>query len=63
MSVKGFNKKMIYTPERHIPIGEAIKTETGEYALVLKRKGENEYETMPMGQLMSKVVQVADSTT
>ena len=61
MGVKERKKKMVYTPERHIPIGEALKTDSGEYALRLKKSGENEYETISIGQLLNRVAQVVES--
>lgn len=54
-------KKMVYTPERHIPIGEACKTATGEYALRIKKAKGNEVEIIPIGKLVTQVAQAAET--
>ncbi len=56
------NKKtndMVYSPQYHVPIGQAIKLENGEYGLRVK-KDKITYEVIPMGILMSQIVQIAD---
>lgn len=58
------NKKahnMVYSPDYHIPLGQAIKLENGEYGLRVK-KDKNTYEEIPIGKLMSQIVQIADDT-
>ena len=55
--------KMVYTPECHIPIGEALKTDSGEYALRIKKPKSQEVEIVSIGKLMTQVAQVAESTT
>lgn len=55
------NKNMVYTPERSIPIGVAIKTEEGEYALKIKKAGKREIEIVPIGKLMSQVIKAAEA--
>lgn len=52
--------KMVYTPKEHIPLGEAVKTESGEYALRIKKAKENAYETISVGMLMTQIVQAAE---
>lgn len=37
---------LIYTPTCHIPVGEAVKTETGHQALKLKYKDRTEVITL-----------------
>lgn len=54
-------KKMVYTPEFHIPIGEACKTESGEYALRIKKSRSEVVEEIPIGKLMSQVAQAAEA--
>ena len=54
--------KMVYTPECHIPIGEAVKTDSGEYALRSKKPKSQAVEVVPIGKLMSQVAQVAEAT-
>ena len=53
---------MVYSPNRHIPIGEAIKTENGEYALRVKRSKSSDIEVVPIGQLVSQIFQLAEAT-
>lgn len=55
--------KMVYTPQCHIPIGEAILTENGEYALRIKKPKSQEVEVISIGKLMTQVAQAAESTT
>ena len=58
---KTAKKKMVYTPECHIPLGEAVKTEQGEYALRIKKPQGQEYEIVPIGTLVSQVAQAAET--
>lgn len=51
---------MVYSPDHHIPLGQAVKTENGEYGLRVK-KDKATYEVVPIGKLMSQIVQVADA--
>lgn len=51
-------KNMVYTPECHIPIGEAVTTEKGELALRIK-KNSREYEVVPIGMLVTQVARTA----
>lgn len=60
-SVSEKKKKMVYTPEHHIPLGEAIKTDSGDYGLRIKR--DKQYETVSISQLMSQIIQTVDSKT
>lgn len=53
---------MIYSPSHHIPLGQAVKTDKGEYGLRVK-KDKSTYEVVPIGKLMSQIVQVADNST
>lgn len=58
------NKKannMVYSPDHHIPLGQAVKNDKGEYGLRVK-KDKTTYEVVPIGKLMSEIIQVADST-
>ena len=52
---------MVYTPECRIPIGEAVKMDTGEYALRIKKPKSKEVEVIPIGKLVTKVAQAAES--
>ena len=54
-------EKMVYAPTHHIPLGQAVKTPTGEYGLRVK-KDKSTYEVIPIGKLMPMIVQAADST-
>lgn len=54
--------KMVYTPECHIPIGEAILTDNGEYALRIKKPKSQDVEVVPIGKLMTQVAKAAEST-
>lgn len=56
------NKKadnMVYSPNQHIPLGQAIKLSNGEYALRVKK--DKNYEEIPLGRLMPMIVQTADA--
>lgn len=55
--------KMVYTPQCHIPIGEAIVTDNGEYALRIKKPKSQEVEVISIGKLMTQVAQAAESAT
>lgn len=52
---------MIYTPERHIPIGEALKLADGEYALRIKKPQSQEVEIIRIGKLLSQVATAAEA--
>lgn len=52
---------MVYSPDLHIPLGQAVKTENGEYGLRVK-KDQTTFEVVPLGRLMSQIVQIADTT-
>jgi len=51
---------MIYTSNYHIPLGQAMKNDKGEYGLRVK-KDKNRYEFIPINELMSQIIRVADS--
>lgn len=51
------NKTMIYTTECHIPIGEAVKTENGEYAIKIKKPNSPQTEVLSIGKLLSQIIQ------
>lgn len=51
---------MVYTEDHHIALGQAIKTESGEYALRVKK--DSNYDVISMGKLMAQIVQLADAT-
>jgi len=55
-------KRMVYTPKCHIPIGEAVKTESGEYAIRIKRSKGDEVEVVPIGALMTEVAKTAETS-
>ena len=57
------SSKMVYTPQCHIPIGEAIVTDNGEYALRIKKPKSQEVEVISIGKLMTQVAQAAESAT
>ena len=54
-------KNMIYTPDRHIPIGEAVKMADGEYGLRIKRAKSQEVDIIPISKLYSQVINIAES--
>lgn len=57
------NKKsgnMIYSPDYHIPLGQAVRMSNGDYALRVK-KDKTTYEEIPIGKLMPMIVQTADA--
>ena len=47
---------MIYSPNHHIPLGQAVKTQNGEYGLRVKKD-----KVIPIGKLMPMIVKAADS--
>ena len=57
---KNKKKKMVYTPKCHIPIGEAIKDENGNYALRIKKPNSHDVEVVSIGTLFSVIAQTAD---
>ena len=56
-------RKMIYTPVRHIPIGEAIKKPDGTYTLRIKRNNRDEFEEIPLERLCTSVIMNAEQVT
>lgn len=52
-------ENMIYSLDQHIPLGQATKTPTGEYAILVKYKTRT--ELVFVDQLVSDIRQVADS--
>lgn len=48
---------MVYTPEFRIPLGEAVKTSTGEYALKIKKASNSQTEIVPIKMLLSQIKQ------
>ena len=55
---KAQNKNMmVYTPEHRIPLGEAVKTRNGEYALKIKKTNSSQTEVIPIGVLLSQIMQ------
>lgn len=54
-------ENMVYSPDLHIPLGQAVKTDSGEYGLRVK-KDKTTYEVVPISKLMSQIVHVADAT-
>ena len=52
---------MVYTPDQHIPVGQAVKISKGKYGLLIKK--DKKYELIPMGDLMEQVVHTAESRT
>lgn len=47
---------LIYTPEHHIPIGEAVMTETGIHGIKLKKAGGKDTEIITLDSLYKLVV-------
>lgn len=50
---------MVYTPEYHIPVGEAIITENGEPALRIKKPKAQEFDVITLGKLAAAITQKA----
>lgn len=46
---------LIYTPERKIPIGERVVTETGLPAIRVKKGGKDEFEILTVGQFVDLI--------
>ena len=53
--------KMIYTPDRHIPVGEAVKMADGEYGLRIKRAKSKEVDIIPISKLYSQVINTVEA--
>ena len=51
---------MIYTPNYHIPIGQAVKAPNGEYVLRVK-KDKHTYEEVSISKLLRMFVHAVDS--
>lgn len=49
---------MVYSPDHHIPLGQAVKTPDGEYGLRIK-KDKTTYEVVTIGKLMTQIVKAA----
>lgn len=47
---------LVYTPNRHIPIGEAVMTENGVRAVRFKKAGEKDTEVVPIDTLIALLV-------
>lgn len=56
------SNRMVYTPECHIPVGEAVMMENGEPALRIKKPKGQEYEVVTLGKLFAAVSQKANAT-
>lgn len=54
---------MIYTPNRHIPIGEAIKNHDGTLAIRIKRNSSNQYDEISLDTLCQSAVKKAIPST
>lgn len=54
-------KNMIYTPDRHIPVGEAVKMADGEYGLRIKRAKGHDVDIIPISKLYSQVINTAEA--
>lgn len=57
------SKKMVYTREQHIPIGEAVINENGEMALRVKKPKGPEMETITIGTLLSDIAKAVGYTS
>ena len=53
--------KMIYTPKRHIPIGEPLRRLDGTYVLRVKKANKAEFDEIPLELLISTVIRNAKS--
>ena len=53
-------ENMIYSDENHIAIGQAIKTDKGEYALKVK-KNSNTYDIITLNNLTAQIIKTADT--
>ena len=54
---------LIYTPDRHIPIGEAVKTDAGIHGIKVKKAGSKETEIITLDSLFKLVVQATEKST
>lgn len=54
---------MIYTPNCHIPIGEAIKNPDGTLAIRIKRNSSNQYDEISLDNLYQSAVRKAIPST
>lgn len=41
----------IYTPKKHICIGELVLLDDGKFAIRVKKPGKNDYEVLPVDDL------------
>lgn len=49
-------KKMIYTPQQHIPVGEVVEISEGHKVLRIKKPGEKATEDISIEYLISSVM-------
>ena len=52
-------ENMVYSRDLHIPVGQAVKTENGEYGLRVKK--DKNYEVITIGELMPMIIKAADA--
>ena len=48
--------RMVYTPLRRIPIGEAVQRADGTYALRIKKPNRDEFDEISMDHLVAAVI-------
>ena len=60
---KSKKKNMVYTPQQHIPVGDAVKTDTGELAIRVKKPNAPQYEVVPIGAFLTQVAKAAEDST
>lgn len=53
------NTKMVYTPNSHIPVGEAVKRPDGSHAIRVKNPRTNKTDEISLDSLFEEVVQKA----
>lgn len=54
------NNSMIYTPNRRIPVGEAILSESGVPVLLVKKSHSAEMDAIPLDLLIKQMVDKAE---
>ena len=56
-------KNMVYTPNKHIPIGIVVQDENENIALSIKKSNENVYDTITLGELINQVTNTANKNS
>ena len=57
--MKNLPRKLIYTPQYHIPLGEPRVLSDGQFAIIVKRAHDNQEETITLNTLVTLLTSAA----